>query len=1123
MPGPKFLPTSGNDSMEDGYTPRFRQDVCTFGYVEDALQAITGNSSTFVTTDDQIPGGVSGVFFSFRFEATNYGDTSPIALDVTGYAGTGTSRTQGLLWTVDAPTPGTYDMVATLRRTTGGENDTVLDTLSFTWTVATTLVNASIQSVSLSAAAYGQNAQVGILVDGTGPFRFTKISGSLPAGVVLLENQFFTQGQAAQTIVSGTPLQEGSGTTVEIGVIGATSVTASASYTGGINIEREPTFVGLNALPVLPVNTPGRFELGTFVRAFPAVASVSADPALGTLADNLTLTGTAIVWGNLTSLAGQTTTDITFQLESNGIGSAQAFTQRLQVASISVDIPANQVIFSWSRLALSATDGQSISAIADLGQGAALQMKVAEGIGSGTAPTWDSAESALAFRHSARSTLGGTGIDCDIYPHGIAARVKFLSSTALGTRQWYGSSSQFGYFDKGTTGAAAAPTYEGFGTYFKNSLASASTFSFTPSAGASIRGMVLFGGTQASTDYVTSVSMSATGGSVALSRFAFSAQGSRAAWGYFLGSGLPAGSIYNFNVAYTTAHNTNIWMNAIGLQATGDCRILDSKILASAISAYAVTLSYSGVPALGLGTFTTRDSATADVVLSSTLALVDNKRDAFASHYSFRQSAAGSSNFSMALSQSGAQVAVLIGLAIAEATSPTVPQIGIASNQLGQVPVASAIAQYNNILIYHDSPLSSRLRIGSLSAGAMQSLTAASGALTGRMNDFYLGGNTGADFNIQALRVIRGTIDVSGSQGTAHINWLSAQGAGTITPPPSVSTAPQNVVSTGHSLIIGEINPDLLWSEHRANVYAIAGYSGVTSGTSLHNKVLRDNVPESGHMVNGFLDVQKTTRTVPGQGTRNFVRTTVWNTMPNYPRAAGSTLPPSIRMNGACGYSSVITIGTNNWYAFAMFADDSSYLNMTNASGYDLGLIGLHQVTGIGPGETPFSGFIEPVNGTTYSLVFVRRTQPLNQDGTVTQNGKLMEKRASTLISGLTENDYIEVIINFQLGYLTSQGPFWRAWVYKNGVALNSGNPVVNDTGRLGFNLSDQRHEGRLVLGPYLWNGAEGFTMPVNNIPGAGLKGIIWDVRKSIVIRNGTAGGVPVNRDTLLGYLRLVE
>lgn len=1117
----EFLETSGNIPTVQGYAPRFPQDVCTLGFVEAALAAITGTTATFVTTADQIPSGAAGKSFTFMFEALGFGETAPVTLDITGYTGAGTSRTEGLLWTVDNPTAGTYDMTATLRRTVLGEDSEVTDTLSWTWTVATSLVNASITTVSLSAAAFGQNAQIGLLVDGTGPFRFVKLSGTAPEGVVLLENQFFTQAQAALSIFSGIPLQEGTGTAIEIGCIGATSATASATFAGGIDVQREPAFVGLNALPVLPVNTPGRFELGTFIRALPAVASVSASPALGTLANNLTLTGTAIVWGDLTSLAGQTTSDITFQLESNGIGSAGAFTQKLQVASISVDVPANQVVFSWSRLALSATDGQSISAIADLGQGAALQMNVSGGIASGTAPLWGSAESALLFTNSARSTLGGPGIDCDLYPHGLAVRVKFLSSTPAGTRQWYGSLGQFGYFDKGTTGAAVAPVYDSFATVRKNSAAAATTFSYTPSSGATIRAITLWAGGSNSVDYITSVSMSATGGSVALNRFAFSAQANRCSWGYFLGSGLPAGSVYNFNIAYTGSHNTNIDFYAVGVKATGDCRLLDTKILATSNAALSLTLSYSGVPALGLGFMQTRDSATADVVLSNTLALIANQGGAFGSTYAFRQSATGSANFTLALSQSAGQAAVLLGAAIAETTSPTNPQLGIANSSFGAANVASAIAQYNNYIIYHESPTSSRIRIGSISAAAILSLTATSG-LTGRMNDFYFGGNTGADFNLQAFRVIRGTIDIAGSQGDAHIAWLSAQGAGSITPPPSVSTSPSNVVSTGHALIIGEINSDILWSQHRSNVYVITGYSGVTSGTSLHNHGV-DEIPESGHLINGFKDVQKVTRSVPGQGTRNFVRTTVWNTMPNYPRGAGSTLPPSIRLNGACGYSSAITIGANIWYAFAMFGLDIA--GMTDTAGFDLGLVGCHDsVNQTHPAETPWSGFIEPANsGASYSLVFVRRCQPLNTSGGVTQGDTRMEKRASTAASGLLETDYVEVIINFQLGYLTSQGPFWRCWVAKNGTFLNSGNPTINDTGRLGYNLANENHEGRMVMGPYLWNGAQGFTMPANGVPGTGLKGIRWDVRKSVVIRNGTSGGVPVNRDTLLGYLRLVE
>lgn len=1092
--------------MDDSYTPTGPKSVLTLEYVENRLANLVGAAS-FLTTAAEIPTGIASAPYIFDFRFVRGNNTS---MQIVGYAASGFTIDSNGRFTIPAPVAGSYTCQAQLWGGIG--TDTLEDTLDFTLTIASSLIDASITTTTLDDLIYGQDALLPIAVSGTGPYRFS--ASLMPAGVVVSSTNFLTAAQAAMTIASGVPTQPGTTGPINIAVIGASGVKSVATFASGIAVLRYPEFVGLATLPVFPANTPGSWSFLPFVEGFPQPTVELASGALPS--DNMTLTASVLVYGNLTSAAGTTTQDLTFKASSS-VGSAQ-YVGRIQVATASADVPASGVIFSWTRANFSASDGAVISAIPDVAQGALLQMRAIEGFSGGIGPRWDSAGSALQFRNASGSTIGGAGIDCGSAPHAIGILGTFLSSTPVGVRQWYGSQGQFGYVERGVGGAAAAPVLHASGAFSKSvSLMTSYAFTFTHST--ALKGVAAFCGLQFSTDRISTISISAAGVSTTLPRFATNTQGPHRAYGYFLGSGIPEGNLLNFNLTFDTAFTAGVTVVVAGFSAGTDTRILASSALATASTTLTTTLAYSGVPAKALGWVTTRATGSAIASWSSNMTMVHQAGyNTYGNHFGV-QTTAGSANFAVSFVQSGtAANAVMIAAAIAEDAQSAGHALAIVNaGSLGYSPaIASLFGQSNVVMVYHESPTAGRARINdtlySLSGGV---------SLSGLMNNVYLGGNVGADFNVQAIQVWKGVFDISGSQGTAMKNWLSAQATSTF-PQPSLSTSVTAILDTDSRWLSGCVVSAARSFGWHSSQLTITGPSGL-EGSQFRA------VPEAtGLTSNGRTVLIKTAGAFGQDVGRTYIRHAISNQIASYPNPKA----PYKRIGEAPGYRTGM-YGNVFWYAMDLVLDNDFYVDMSGR--HNISLFGLHHVNFGSVTLTPFTAFLGPRTdqaGCDFFMLVRNNGGTLNNE--TLSSVTLRSATADNLVAG---RRYL-LIVQFKPQFADTSG-FLKVWIREDNLTTgtktwrNAGNPVLSYTGRVGHNETNLALEPRPTPAIYNWRSGQSGSAGVSphNILGdawpntenewfghSGEAGFALCFSRGGCIRD-TAGTVAVTRDTLAGFL----
>lgn len=529
----------------------------------------------FITVASDIPGGVAGKPYFFQFEYSGDG-----TLEVSGYGGQYTVSSGGAFYIPNAEV-GTYSMVSSLREVVEGSPGAVVETLSWTLNIAdaANLVNASITSTTLAPILFGEvDPSVPLDVSGNEPY--TLRATGLPEGISSRPG-FLTKAQLAVSWVSGAATLEGAGSSVQVWIKGASGVEAGPyTFASGIAVNRPPTFVGLNQLPQLPVNTPGSFNFAPFIRAYPAISGYTADPVLSTINANLGKSGLTLTYGNLTALSGQTTAPVTFTLDSNGVGTPASITLPITVQTSTV--PSGTVVAAYDLSGYSASNGSEITSVSDLAQGAALPLSTALQLSSSTGgPAWNSTNKSAEFR--AGDALG-VSVDLGVPPWAIGLSMAPRSSSASGLREFMRSSGSFAYFDKGAAGGAR-PAFLSSTPAIKYGTRSSDTVSYSPAS--VISAIVVKVGHATSTDIVSSISVNNGGSPVSLSRVASAADTTGEnvrSYIYFLGSGIPSGAL-TVTVSYASSITNDTWIVVEGYTATADVEVVNAPTAVQADTA----------------------------------------------------------------------------------------------------------------------------------------------------------------------------------------------------------------------------------------------------------------------------------------------------------------------------------------------------------------------------------------------------------------------------------------------------------------------------------------------------------------------------------------------------------
>lgn len=544
----------------------------------------------FITVASDLPGAIVGRPYFHQFKWI--GRPDPI-FEVVGYPGAQYTE-RGALFIPNISAPGTFPMEARLRENLGDTVGNIIDTVA--WDLVATnpqqLTNAAINSTTLAAVTFGDtNPLVPLDVAGSEPYTLSLESGALPDGLGLRVGSF-TRAELLVTCVEGVASLEGAGFSCGIAVTGATGVkSATKTFSNGITVNREPTFVGLTSIPQFPANTPGAFDLAPFVRSYPAITGFIAAPVLSTVHANLGQSGLTITYGDLTSIAGTQTAPILFTLDSNGIGDPDTLTSVIEVGTSSVPVP--KVLAAYDFSSYSATNGTEITTVPDLAQGLALPMSTALTIAGTSGPTWN-ATSKCAQMRAGKSI--GIALSADLYPIAIGISADFKSTTGTGNKEFLRSQGTFAYFDKGATGGAR-PTFLESAATTKFGTRSSDTIPYTP--GSAISGLVLKIGVSSSADIISGVTVNNGGTPVALTRSASAADVTGEflrTYIYFLGSGIPSGAL-TITVNYTGSTSVTAFFIHEGYTAATDIQVVNAPTPVQADAANPSIVCDTGSPA----------------------------------------------------------------------------------------------------------------------------------------------------------------------------------------------------------------------------------------------------------------------------------------------------------------------------------------------------------------------------------------------------------------------------------------------------------------------------------------------------------------------------------------------
>lgn len=1150
-----FLTTPGTPGMDVGYTPQRPNDVVTVEFMEAVLQEVGGSGGiSFITSADTLAvTNVAGQLAEFELRYVG-GNPSPY-IDFQGYEASGFQLQNDIgrtVITIPQPVAGDYSLEARLLQPqlfdpTGP--GTLVDTLSWLWHVVSLPADATIDNVTLGDMTFGEIPAVTLAIGGTGPFRVSADGATVvPPGTNVLSTRNIPASEAITTgVFIGLPSQEGVFSNISIAVTGLSGTRVTRDYSAGIVVNRAPTWVNLSTLPPVPYNSAGVINLAQFARGYPAPTSFTATPALSTFHPDFSISGLTITFnGSMTAIAGQISS-FELTLITNGIGVPGVANVQISMhtAADSPTPPSLGVLASYTVSGYSASNGAAVSVINEVAQGGALALLP---VSSTRAARWDASAGAWTVRGNAsQTTLVCAGLDIGPPPSHIFMRARLGGSTALGTYRQFNSlnNSQNIYFDVGTTGAAGAPTFlSATAAIFSGTSVATSTFTYTAEAAVRAYTCKLFCAT--SLDIVSSVTLDNGGGATPLTRLGYVKTGADGGfnlrtWLYFLGTGVPTGTL-TVAVNRTLTSPQPLYVELASYTANADVEAVhtNTNSTLSGVLTVSLTLSSAGRPCIATAAIATGIGAASSVSSGANAIRVNghNHGSGFYSFVSDRQSGSGSAavvfSWGFPNSDSGAAVATMLS----EVSAGGGIRVGFGTQQLSigwTSAISGLVDTWNSYDFEIVSTTQANVRVG-VSAGAASIYSVSSPTIIAAdWQNFLVGGASpdAPDIDIRGIRVVRGSL--SAGAITAQLQWCDSQSTGGLPPPPSLSSsaafswtllrAQANGTTVPGAKVYSANQP---FSAHASNIQITNGYSTTPNlNQALYNAP--NGGEANGHLIGSTPAVRRVQLATP-MGTRNFVEWTLWNTQPLWV-SNGSI---RIHMDTAGNQYTAYQYGDIWWMGCTFVLHPSLYFR--NIGGFDWGISLIHENGSYmqpAQNQTGFTLFLEPNAALTGMQLAAQLRCNTSLNPPANENSKAATYSAAHgPILTAANNDVIGVVVEYashpcetaNISNQSAQRHYLRQWLYINGVVQNSGNPVLNATGRLGYHLQPtvvmNRRPAAAVL--YAWQGPSYFdTYSANNIPGipSGAKGARVYSGKGLHFPAGTYGGIPMNRQNVADFI----
>lgn len=1133
--------------MDDGYTPTANKDVVTLEYLNAQVLPPTPDIQ-FVTTESDIAPGVAGQHYFLQVVWSG----GEAIMEFTGYAASpiNVSALGGTLYIANC-VGGTYDCTITLREKIRGQSETpVLATLSYTWNVqsATELTDAAIETVDpLPAVIYGSAAFVGLSVSGSGPYTLALKAGALPAGLALVSGQR-SAVELAQSFVEGTPTQEGAGVSFGISITGANGV-ESGTYTfaSGIQVSRAPTWESFVQLPIFPASVGARtkYYLTPFVRAYPAITSMSTTPALATFSPNLSVSGLAIAYNTLLSVQGQASSPFIFQLEDNGVGSAGAVSLQVRVESAAV-LPSFGIVAQHTQLSLSGlSDSALVSAVPDIGQGLLLPLIPDDADTATESGRWLSATTAI--RMSAGTLLSKMrheGANLGPVPYSLIMRWQPRSGQTGTRRIWACSGdTQICYLDI-SNATSAAPTRDTTTFAPKSGIRTSDTFSYVP--GGTLRAIIVTVLHYGDPDYVSSVTVDNGGTPVALTRSVSAARNAGVTfrtYQYFLGSGIPSGTL-TVTVNYSSSINVATGLGATGYLANADVRVVTTATGSGSANGLATfTLSASGAPVAMLAAI----MANADDVSSlssgasqARLATYSHPTSSYAGALDARSADGGSAALAWAWGNFSGTYAAS-GLGISEVSGGTGIRVGFASGTNGSIGwttnVGSIMDIWSSVVFGCTGSHGALLTISASGVAAATNYTVSSSAICGTLQKLFLGGANTLNYDWRGVALYRGSM--SSDAISAGLAWATSQDSGA--PPVSHSASSSSLITGSWSGFSGtaqhQVNAFMTFTQHSSRNRMTSGNNRTPN---FHNRMFNEPNAPQGHAISegGTLvyGVRRTTQTLPYLGVSwPCFEFTMWDTMPTW-SGNGTT---RLHCDSVSPSYTNWTWGQKRWLGIRFKLHSSTY-TAASAGGitstFNIG--DMHEVPDKDPPSVTSVGLRFVLNKATNEAgprLQYRISRHKALEPAVLQDDF---ENAGTFVIGpvLTNSHIYDLVVNYaEHPKETTDGGsagthFVRSWLAIDGVLQNGGNPYAVYTNRMGFNMSGgsagtSQLNWRPMAGLYMTAGNLFTAQSANNISGipVGSKGVRHYVFKSFNVPESAFDGITMNLTNALNYLALSE
>lgn len=1085
----------------------------------------------FITVAGDLDPGIEGQHYFFEFQWTG----SHVYLTVEGYPRV--FHVQGRSIYIPACVPGSYTLLAQLCVDAGSHLDQVVDTLEIPWTVLalTDLSNAVINTVNpLPAINYRGAATISLDVSGSGPFKLRLKAGALPEGVSLRYG-YLTRNELAQSFIEGSATREGAGTSFGISIEGANAVESSTyTFASGIPVNRAPGFEGFSSIPVLPTNTPGAVDLAPFIRAYPAIDEMTISPALSTFSANLAISGLTFTYGDLTAVNGQTSGDFVLTLESNGVGTPENKTISFTVDAVPPPPPTG-VISRHSTLTVPATTTNAlVPYLDDVAQGNAIRLHAISSDANSESGRWlgDGASQGIYMRTgNPYSLMGIEGLNIGAPPYSLDLRWKPKSDTSAGDRLIWSAGDMKVYLNLGATGGGAATYLSSVATEYTGSRTS-NTRTYTPAS--AIAGVLVIVQTVTATDLVSSVVLDgASPITVPLVTSAHNTVGADLRTYYhFLGSGIPAGTL-SVKATYSGSTTTSTHITVIGLTASTDLEIVGTATPETGTqSNSAITVPANSRDSIAIMSLFTGLANVSDITSGGSqtrIAGYEHTSNTYAGVIDY-QTTHSSTDFNASWTNASDNVAIC-GVKIGEVQGSGT-KIGFkkGTGNIAYTPTMAATLTTN---AWHSTIFEVITADTAKITNDGTSYDISGTAIAGDLSEMRLGGSGMANFDFRGCQQFRGAHDAS-SRAAAK-TWLDAQDSGTPPPPPPPPAGSITKDWAGWTQPGAvQCNADMTFQQHDGARIRLT--CGNASSPNLHNRNITLPDATGDFRIGNVIALQRVDRTVTYLGaTRKAFNWRLWSTMPLW---SGND---SIRLHADAIVYQAYTYGVTGWWSLFRFEIDDTYqyLNGVNSN---VAFADHHELAADYPGvasikSTQFTAGLNPQNGGGTGTIFYR-----NIRGHSTVHATFREDTATQLVSGATTPQFkvvagkvYDVVMYVRAHPWDSGDSLLQIWAAEDGVLLNSGNPFVNYTGRFGYNVGPTETDGLanprmnrrpLGQGLYITRGTFHFTnIPADNkawVP-SGAKGVEMWCFKSATCPDGTYGGIKMNLNEALAYLRRDE